>query len=323
MAFSNAIHSCERIYGYPHALRYFTKNKALRGKKWLANERALYNQRSHHYRMVASETLIDNEPEWFDMVLYSTSMARFFRPVDGVSQVYLRGYDSAASWSFLWWVCGYHPHRAMVDINGNNIMAPFSLDTKAQYTADNGVVIPNEWSVVLRLRDNKVDTSISAHRPVFKRVISDEHKAERATFRKKIDTLLDMMVLRIPAFHAASEVSSQQAQPFTSVSFSSGIISGAVRNFYLDKQDDNDFETVINFAQAVYNKALSYRLNVNRVSLYYRNGNGAEHPQLDAKSFRASLSTALLKAAKLDRKLGRVEVPQFPNELPREYTSFQ
>jgi hypothetical protein len=323
MAFSTSVRSCKSIHGYPQALRHFIETKTPRGKKWLDNERALYNQRSHHYRMVASETLIDNEPEWFDMVLYNTSMTRFFRPVNGVSQVYVRGYDSSASWKFLWYVCGYHPRKVLTTLEGNTVQMPFSLSIKGEYPADNGVVIPNDWSAVLRLREDKVDTSISAHRPVYKRVISDDHKAARSDFRKKIDTFLDVLMLRIPAFHAASEVSSRQAQPFSGVDFNRHTIADAVQNIYLDAHNDKDFETVISFAQTVYNKALSHRLDVDGVSLLYRNGSGVEHPQLDTKSFRASLSTALMKAARLDRKLGRIEIPQFPNELPREYTSFK
>jgi hypothetical protein len=321
---SNAISSCTSLHGYPQALRHFIENKAPRGKKWLDNERALYNQRSHHYRMVASETLIDNEPEWFDMVLYRTPMARYFRPVDGVSQVYLRGFDSTASWAFLWRVCGYHPHKAMVDLKGNYIVAPFSINTGVEHTADNGVVIPSDWSVVLRLRDGKVDTSISAHRPVFKRVTSDDDKANRAHFRKQTQLLMDMMVLRIPSFHGESLVSSSLARPFSAVDFRKSISREAVQAFRLGTQDDADFNSVSSFAQAVYNKALSHRLSNNDSyyeSLTWAGASGAKFSPLDATSFRAALSRALMKAATLDRKLGRLKLPQFPDSLPNEYTS--
>lgn len=324
MSFSNAIHSCTNLHGYPQALRHFLENKAPRGKKWLDNERALYNQRSHHYRMVASETLIDNEPEWFDMVLYRTPMARFFRPVDGVSQVYLRGFDSTASWSFLWRVCGYHPIKAMVDLNGNYIVAPFSINTGVEHTADNGVVIPSDWSVVLRLRDGKVDTAISAHRPVFKKVTSDDDKANRAHFRKQIEMLMDMMVLRIPSFHGESIVSSYLARPFSAANFKQHIAREAVQAFRLGTQDDADFNAITSFAQAVYDKALSHRVS-NSDSyhewLTWAGASGAKYSPLDATSFRAALSRALMKTATLDRKLGRLKLPQFPDSLPNEYTS--
>jgi hypothetical protein len=251
-------------------------------------------------------------------------MARYFRPVDGVSQVYLRGFDSTASWSFLWRVCGYHPQKAMVDLNGNYIVAPFSINTGVEHTADNGVVIPSEWSVVLRLRDGKVDTSISAHRPVFKKVTSDDDKANRAHFRKQIGMLMDMMVLRIPSFHGESLVSSYLARPFSSVDFRSHIAREAVQAFRLGTQDDADFNTITTFAQAVYNKALSHRVSNSDSyyeSLTWAGSSGAKFSPLDATSFRAALSRALMKAATLDRKLGRLKLPQFPDSLPNEYTS--
>jgi hypothetical protein len=97
-----------------------------------------------------------------------------------------------------------------------------------------------------------------------------------------------------------------------------------VQTFRLGTQDDADFNTITSFAQSVYNKALSHRLSnsdSHYESLSWVGSSGAKFSPLDATSFRAALSRALMKAATLDRKLGRLKLPQFPDSLPNEYTS--
>lgn len=316
---SNATHKCEYIHGYPQALRHFYNTKAHRGKKWLANERMLYNQRSHQYRIVASESMVDNEPLWFDMVLYDTPLVRYFRPVDGVEKVYLRGWDSRLAWSFLWHACGHHPNKAMADTEGNAVVAPFNPVTGVDYIASNGVTVPTGWSVVLHLRNGCVDRSQSAHRPVFSRVSSEGDKLGRAEFRKTIDDVVNLMVLRLPSLHAQSRVSERRGRPFEPVGYS--YVERRALGEWVEgvERGEAQMDAMAGIAQNVYDTALSKRLYLQGVSSPWLDTSGADYEPLDAKSFRTSLLHSMSRILKFDRRTGRKELPQFPNALPRNY----
>jgi hypothetical protein len=320
MSFSNAIHICTSLHGYPQALRHFIETKAPRGKKWLDNERALYNQRSHHYRMVASESMINNEPDWFDMVLYDTPMARYFRPVNFVEKVWLRGHDSHTSWQFLYWVCCFHPNKLLLDLIGRPIHAPLSIAVHNEYMAENGVAVPRDWSAVLHLREGRVDTFSSAHRPVFSMVLSGEDKERRAAFRKTIEPLLDLMVLRKPLLHAESMLSERLGRPFALLEKKHSAMADL--RFWLNEQSEAAMEALLTtFSQNVYNRALSQRACAGGRELTWTPRSAAELEPLDTKAFRSALLNALSGLLMLDRKAGRKELPQFPSELPRKYTS--
>ena len=74
MSFGNAS-NLERARHYEEAHRYFTQTAKPRSSKWSGYERPLGSNAQHHYRIVQGD-----EGRYYDVILYSTTMARFYAP---------------------------------------------------------------------------------------------------------------------------------------------------------------------------------------------------------------------------------------------------
>ena len=105
MGFSNTS-SLARIRHYEEAHRYFTQT-ALPGKPgsalraiWGDNERPLGEGRQHHYRIEQRYG-----GDWYDVILYKTTMARFYAPnTAGETRICYNGDSRNTSTCFMYQV---------------------------------------------------------------------------------------------------------------------------------------------------------------------------------------------------------------------------
>ena len=84
MSFGNP-NGCARIHSYEAAHKYFGTTPRSRGAAWRENEneRPLGTNRQHHYRIERGSLA-----SYYDVILYSTAMARYYAPAaDGSYQV--------------------------------------------------------------------------------------------------------------------------------------------------------------------------------------------------------------------------------------------
>ena len=87
MSFGNAS-NLERARHYEEAHRYFTQTAKPRSSKWSGYERPLGSNAQYHYRIAQSHethrgedgSVAHVEGRYYDVILYSTTMARFYAP---------------------------------------------------------------------------------------------------------------------------------------------------------------------------------------------------------------------------------------------------
>ena len=75
----------------------------------------------------------------------------------------------------------------------------------------------------------------------------------------------------------------------------------------------------LRYAAELYNVRLSKQVREAGEALSYYAEEGVASPQVDAESYRRTLRTALVKQAGLSKPTGFKALPDFPEELPRNY----
>lgn len=312
MPYGNSTHKITSIGNFRKAEQHFSDKKKPRSARWADNARPLYNTASTHY------SLVKVNEDTYDLVNYRTSLVRYFRPTNEGYEVWLRGWASNTSWSFLdqhgWatWYRGTHTQdrkRVKVPLN------PYA----AGDAVINGIQIPDGWSAVLYFNaDGFLDLTRSAHRPVYRKVSSDEDIAKRAQFRANMGVLLDGIMFRLPSYHEAADLNSRKTRAFREAvdwqvnCACSTALKGAQQEGW--EPTDEAVNAVSEYAKQYY------EAYINREAI-----EKAEVPmkeiQVEVPAFRAKLLAALLRCTGLDRVSERVPLEQFPESLPRQYFS--
>lgn len=170
---------CARIRHHEDAERHF-KQMALpksKSKYWEDHQRPLDDKRKHHYRLEQGDG-------YYDVVLYSTIMVRYYAPDKrGFSRVCYTYDERQTSTKFMWQVLGnWHNYRECRTTHGCSVEVPLyygSLGTDLMFAPDGNLVIGE-----------------SHHREVYTHVMSDTIKEWRATVRKQLCKLTDVWDLR-------------------------------------------------------------------------------------------------------------------------------
>ena len=168
-----------RTYEEAHALWQSRPEKV--NATWGASERPLERGsaglRKHHYRI--ERPMSD---KYYDVCLYHTTMARFYKPEGNTRVVEYTGHSSQTSSSFMHNVLGICDFNNMMSTDGREVVVP--------------VVPYKELSTRIVLVGGEVDVAQSTHPQLYRLVPSGEDKQERKAFFASIQTWLDMMELR-------------------------------------------------------------------------------------------------------------------------------
>jgi hypothetical protein len=197
MSFSNNAYKCKALRSYRQALMFFTRYPKPRGKKWEDNERPIYitggspNPRMYHYRMAAGPTdPATSTPTYFDLVLHGTSVIRYMAPTeDNKTVVYLTygGWPSTMTRAFMY-QHGWYYAQSHETTTGTSVAVPLN------YAAKSAKWIDGRWLAKLTFdADNKLIVDESDHMHIYKRKSSTDDKAVRATLRRKMDILHDLL----------------------------------------------------------------------------------------------------------------------------------
>lgn len=149
---------------------------------WEPNERPLDDKTKHHYRIVRGP----NEA-YYDAVLYSTTMARYYAPAEGGRRVCYNNDPRGLSGQFMWGVLqtGGRTPRKMTT-GGKQVYVPIGTERRYEqkFGADLWFTGPNS---------DLLDLARSSHRAIEVPRMSDELKAWRKELRKELAPVFELM----------------------------------------------------------------------------------------------------------------------------------
>ena len=325
MSFGNSIHKIQRIHTYADAHKFFTKTpQPPRSKKWTEDSRPLKGVSDTHYAIVRGDT---TRGQYYDLCLYDTALIRYWKPddivADNTEEVWLRGYDTSMSWTFLsrhgWW-----QNRELHTNRGDS--ARLILNPRYAHSTDN---VCGTWSAHLVFKGTTLQVERSRHLPVYVWQSSPEDTQRRAAFKRKYDTFATLMCYRIPEMHAKTKALLwhnlySMSAPFNGVGIS---LCHVTENTLEDPViRDNHIDVLNAFAERAYQVFISKRCRAATEHVPYRQQedmwNKACEEPLDATEYKAKLLAAMLRSSGLNGNSRRVEVPQFPNKLPNKYSYY-
>lgn len=307
--FGNTTRHLAWVRNYTEATAVFNKRGAVRSKKWAENERPLYKT-YHHYRLV-------KHPEYYDVVLYSTVMARYYEPkmVDGKKherRLYM-GDNSVTSKDFMYHVLGISRSHAIEIADGTRVVAPvynrsFTHDNDTQFSADFMFV------------DGFLDPAQSAHTPHHRLVSGNDDKAARAEILKRFDNFIVLAQMRLPEFVANAELSTSSGRPWgggLATYRYSDCVSGIAHDETPDQRAVDGFFNMCQDAVNVLASKRAYKQKDFTLAYSWHNNkhNNDSIDKLDKpitpEDLRKTVSTRILKALDLDKKSVKQTIPQF------------
>ena len=306
--YGNTTRSLPNIHSYADAEKVFNQRGAVRSKKWMENQRPLYKT-YHHYRVA-------KYADHFDIVLYSTVMARYYAPtmIDGKQherRLYM-GENSVTSKDFMHYVLGKNTWRRVENSQRGEVIAPvynkaFIYDGDEPFSADFMYV------------DGVLDTTKSSHTPHHRMVSGNEDKVARAEVLKKFDNYLMLVQMRLPEFAAEATLSDRLGRPWAGGAVSEYDSRKCVGKIADDSATSNDIHEFFEMCQDAFNvlaskrayKQKDFTLRPRWQTTQPVDGIEKLEKQITADEVRKAVSTRILKALDLNKKSIKQTIPQF------------
>jgi hypothetical protein len=311
--FGNTLRHVPYVRDYAEAEKQFNVRGVVRSKKWAENERPLYKT-YHHYRVV-------KHAEYYDLMLYRTVMARFYAPtmVEGKKherRLYM-GDQSITSRDYMYHVLGLRNTHATTLPDGKRVVTPVY---HRAFVYNDGVSFSADYHYV----DGVLDITKSAHTKHYRRVSSKEDKAHRAKVIMMFEPYIMMAQMRMPEFHADTEVNRNYGAPFR---------GGSERGYQesiIDMSEGSTDQIAINhffqMCQNAYEVLASKRAwtqpNFNMGSTYHKRPADSidklEKP-ITPQEFRTAIVGRINRLTGADARTETVEIPQFvvESDYPR------
>lgn len=317
--YSSTIHKLPCIDSYARADVFFNKTALPpRSKKWSDYQRPLRGVRYYHYRI---EKGADVYGEFYDLVLYSTALGRFYKPVivDGKTHQrrMFRGHHSQTSRQFLHYVLGMGYTNELTTTDGEQRIVP----VYAKPHVDSG------FSLDITLVDNRLDLSRSQHTPHYSQVANDEDKQHRAAIRERLKPYIMLAVMRMPEYEANVELSDNAGRPFGS-SHKPANAPQALRRMAAGMETQQDIDEFFKLGQSVFNTLASKRAYEQKDFLLAHPWWRRESDPYDnlvnkptPAQFEKSLMDNAARLAGANRRHGLKEIPQFPRKEDYPHTN--
>ena len=329
--FSNSVHQLPTIDSYEAAQMYFmTKAKPPRSKKWMEHQRPLRNTRLHHYR-IEHHTQADGQ-EWYDVVLYQTPMARYYKPEGTRRRVLLNGSGTNLSNQFRWSVLRYgRRFNTQAIFEGMEYTAIVPIHTKNEIY-DKG----DHFCVDLWFDDYLLDVAASKHTRHYTRKSSDEDKQQRKDVKQAMQSVLFMACTKLPEYEQGiNEIDpsyvyefNMETQPsrderFAIQCFVDGDFNQDVLNTFLLVTAPKLHHSLVAYRAKKEGKLLTDRelykwVNYQRVRTEKQQATIADLEQrVTEKELEARLWEHIKRHTSLGNKSEAVELPQFADVLPK------
>jgi hypothetical protein len=320
------------ILNYERARTHFNNTKKPpRSKKWADNERPLKNAAAHHYRIVRDE---DNDCDWYDIVLYQTTMARFYKPTaEGHERRLYMGNSSRTSLSFMadvlsmYWVTHLpvqpveNLHRQLRELDKKvavfvGVGRPLDKDKGMPYSADlwfdaNGVLLVDKSSALTAWR----------------RVSTNDNLLERKRLRQLMEGYATLMALRLPEFlNENTKLSRQDTYAFSRVDsdnrrlrdFVHVVVNGEQPSeAHINALVDYTANAVASLAAKRADKIVQLGWHPSSIKVF--SNLRVDDLKISEKDVISLVTNKLLRVCGAMQQSGRVEYPSFrPSEdLPR------
>jgi hypothetical protein len=195
------------ITSYAMAETHFSQTpEHKRCKDWQSHERCLKRRASgnRHYRLEQH-----NGGEYYDVCLYRTVMARFYRPDEsGHCRVLYAGHGTVTSKSFMWNVLGVWKHMSRTATDGRVVVTPI-------YNCNDLTDINDKFSLDMTLDANRqIIIDKSRHTPHYTHKSNEEDKARRARIKDKFSNFIMLAQMRMPEFADNCNASQNVGRPF-------------------------------------------------------------------------------------------------------------
>lgn len=328
--FSNSVQSLPTIDSYEAAQAYFDKTKKPpRAKAWQDNQRPLRNTRLHHYR-IEHHTQADGQ-EWYDVVLYRTPMARYYKPEGSRRRVLLNGHNSNLSNQFRWSVLRYgRRFNTQAVFEGMEYTAIVPIHTRNDIRDKDDMFCVDLW-----FDDYLLDVKASQHTRHYTRKSSDEDKQQRKDVKQAMQSVLFMAAMRLPELERAVEISENYVYAFSNEATPNTDERFAMQCFVDGDFNQDVLDTFIHTtAQKAYNSLVSHRakkegkLRSERDRYtwvnYQRQPSGIEQAtvsdleqRVTEKELEARLWDIVKRNTSLCTQSEAVELPQFADVLPK------
>ena len=315
MGYSTSSNQLQSIGSFARAKSYFESQPKRKGTKWLAHQRPLRadngGARLHHYRI---EKHIDEK--YYDIVLYSTVMARFYAPeASGAERRLYMGHDSITSQQFMSNVLNKREVNYATPVGGDNDNTIMPIYHKP--CQDIGEDKP--FSLEVYVVDDKIDISRSRHTPHYVHRASKDDRQQKANTLKHFDTFVLMAMMRLPEYENNVEIEYNKGRAFGGdpIGHSDRAL---MQRMLMVEPSQEEVDLFFQFGQAVFDVLASKRgvkqQNFTVTRRWYTNQQqSSTYAELEKKitpeEFRKSFHNKIAEALQLGAKSTRVEIPQF------------
>lgn len=315
--FSGHTRDLPYIRNYTEAKAHWdTTPEAKRSKKWNPWQRPLRSISQTHYRLEAL-----NPDEYIDVKLYTTTMARYYKPdANGVQRRLYTGHHTLTSRKFMHDVLGVSGHDNLAKlVNGETVHAPIY----ESYLADlpDGIACSAEFYFD---RDDRLIPAMSRHTRHWQVVATDDDKARLKEIRTAWAPYLDLMMYRLPEFEAEVQLNYRQGRPFSGsyIPYDDAalLVDMNKRMFREQTPSEDQINALVRLSQTVFNGLASKRgydqkgFQLTHPWSYNNtkpDGYSALEKPVTAHDLRKSVSNKLEQILSAKRRSGHAEIPQF------------
>ncbi len=311
------------VRSYEEADKLYTKTPTPRTRSrgryiWSDHQRPLGTNRQWHYRVERHDN-----GEYYDVCLYHTVMARYYKPTDEGRRVLLRGHGSTTSKQFMSNVLAVRDGVVLTTDGGEKVVVPLPSNTRIKDVGDN-------FDASLWLdNNNMLVTSMSEHTPMYRSVRTKHDRENRAQARKIFEPYVTLAVIDMHQWQNDYAADYYLSKPFSSVSLSftttNSIKAVASAHMQGEIPREEDVQGIINLRVAAFLPLLSkraraeYRTTHHRVSIYCADLASPPSQQDVAKS----MMRIIMKSLGLEARTGYEPLPQFmkAEDYPRSNVS--
>jgi hypothetical protein len=302
-----------------------------RSKKWKAmpdNARPLDGTSYFHYGIHKREDGV------VYYRLYDTNIATFYPPdAEGYTKVEMNYYNSMTTNTFIY-KYGLH-YFSLHTTDNKEVKIPY---VPQYYAKKQG----HSHSAVLYFKNNLLDVSKSHHADIYTSTSSAEDKQKRKDFKKKVDVLVTLAMLRLEDYKYNTTFDDDYGAPFgtawrTPSSFND--FTHVINTVGKDETEDPRYiEAFLNMGQDVFNILANRRIYAYipeggkwQGELYRTYGLSSEQIQANkkimediankvtAEDFRKSLTNKLLDMVGIKEGTVKTAWGQFQPSVPRTY----
>lgn len=316
--------SVATIWNYKSAQEFFNSKPAhTRCKGWQSHQRCLKERPSgnRHYRIEQH-----NDGEYYDVCLYSTVMARFYKPNDtGHCRILYAGHHTVTSQSFMHRVLAVWSAKRMVATDGRTIVMPIYNDNQLNDKGDLfsvDITIDSEHHIVV---------SESRHTPHYTHKSNDTDKQYRKSVKDRLNNYIMLAQMRMPEYAENCCPTHDKGRPFGggATRYAERVAVEALLDYGADVERhhvDDFFE----MCQDIYDTLVSKRgYDQNNFHLGYRYYSSNYGPQTSTpddlekpvteKDFEKAILNRVYRLVNANTKSEAVPQPQFmdSNDYPR------